>query len=389
VKNIFPKEIIENSVEVHRFEHQTKSKIIYGILMLSILSIAISLPFVYMDIYSSAKGIIKSEKEKNQISSLYSGKIIAIFIEENKYVEVGDTLLMIDNSIGNEKISLISDQIEETRTFIHDLTYLSNSRLLKLDSLQSFLYKKQYLQYAQKLRDLQTRYSKTKRDFIRQQKLFKKEVIAKVEYENSKYNLDLALNGLNHFKEQQRNQWQSELTQQNNKLKELRSNLSQYKNEQENYIIKASINGTIQNVKGLEIGNFITSGTSIAEISPDTDLIVECYVLPSDIGLLKTDSKVKFQIDAYNYNQWGLATGKIITINKDVTIVNNIPMFRVVCSIDQKQLQLKNGFKGKLKKGMTLNARFFIINRTVYDLLYDKVDDWFNPGKLKNLYSEN
>ncbi len=389
MKQIFPKEIIENTIEVHRFRHRTKSKIIYGILMLSIVSMGFSLPFVFIDIYSSAYGILKSEKERNQISSLYSGKITEIFIKENKFVKQGDTLLIIDHTVVKEKLSLISIQLEEKAVFIHDLKYLSNSKTLGIDSLHSFLYQKQYLQYAQKILKLKTRYIKTKRDYYRQRKLYEKDVIAKVEYENSKYNLDLTLSDLNHAKEQQGTQWQSELTRQNNLSKELLSRLSQYKNEQENHIIRASINGTIQNVMGLESGNFISSGTTIAEISPDTKLIAECYVSPSDIGLLKTNNEVKFQIDAFNYNQWGMATGKIISINKDITIVNNIPMFRVVCSLNQKQLQLKNGFNGQLKKGMTLNAHFFIINRSAFDLLYDKVDDWFNPGKLTNLYGEN
>ncbi len=384
MKQIFPKEIIENTVEVHRFKHSVKSKIIYGIVLLSVIGIGASLPFIFLDIYSSAQGILKSEKERNLISSLYSGKITCIFIKENKYVHQGDTLLIIDNTIGKEKLNLISSQLEETNLFISDLAYLSNTKKLSQDSLHSFLYQKQYLQYAQKLLELQTRYKKSKRDFNRQQKLYKKEVIAKVEYENSRYNLDLTLNSLNHFKEQQRNQWQAELTQQDNKSKELKSALSQYKNEQENHIITASISGTIQNIKGFEVGNFITSGTSIAEISPDTELIAECYISPSDIGLLKIDSKVKYQINAFNYNQWGMATGEIKTIGKDIVMINNIPMFKVICSLDQKQLQLKNGFEGKLKKGMTLNARFFIINRSVFDLLYDKVDDWFNPSKLNN-----
>lgn len=250
--------------------------------------------------------------------------------------------------------------------------------------MYSFLYQKQYLQYAQKHQELQTRYVKTKRDFLRQKNLYKKEVIARVEYENSKYDLDLALSGLNYFKKQQRNQWQSELTQLKDKIRELENTLSQYINEQDNYIITASINGTIQNIKGLEVGNFISSSILIAEISPDTDLIAECYVSPSDIGLLKTGSNVKFQIDAFNYNQWGMASGKILSISKDISMVNNIPLFKVICSLNQKQLQLKNGFEGKLKKGMTLNVRFFIANRTAYDLLYDKVDDWFNPSKLNN-----
>ncbi|MCF6222857.1 MAG: HlyD family efflux transporter periplasmic adaptor subunit [Flavobacteriaceae bacterium] len=384
MKQIFPKEIINNSVEVHRFKHSIKSKVIYGIVLLSIFGIGASLPFVFLDIYSSAKGILKSEKERNQIASLYSGKVTSVFIKENKYTQQGDTLLIIDNTIGKEKLNLISNQLEQTNLFINDLTYLSNTKKLIRDSLNSFLYQKQYLQYAQKLLELQTRYKKSRRDFKRQQKLYKKEVIAKVEYENSSYNLDLAFNGLNHFKEQQRNQWQAELTQQKNRSIELKSTLSQYKNEQENHIITASVNGTIQNLKGLEPGNFITAGTVIAEISPDTDLIAECYISPSDIGLLKIDSTVKFQVDAFNYNQWGMATGEIKSIGNDIVMINNTPMFRVVCSLDQKQLQLKNGFEGKLKKGMTLNARFYISNRSAFDLLYDKVDDWFNPSSLNN-----
>ena len=101
-----------------------------------------------------------------------------------------------------------------------------------------------------------------------QQKLYKKEVIAKVEFENSKYSFELALNELNHFKKQQSNQWQAELTQQNNRSNELKSSILQFNDEQRNYIITASIKGTIQNLKGVESGNFISSGTVIAEIRP-------------------------------------------------------------------------------------------------------------------------
>jgi HlyD family secretion protein len=204
---------------------------------------------------------------------MYSGKIKTIFIEENKYVQQGDTLLTIDNTAAKEKLALLDYQLKETVKFLHDLKYLSNTKNLSLDSLHSFLYQKQYLVYTQKLRELLTRHIKTKKDFTRQQKLYKKEVIAKVALENSKYNFELALNKLNHFKKQQRNQWQSELTQQNNKLNELKSSVSQFKKEQKNYIVTASISGTIQNLKGFETGNFISSGAPVAEISTDTDLI--------------------------------------------------------------------------------------------------------------------
>ena len=48
--------------------------------------------------------------------------------------------------------------------------------------------------------------------------------------------------------------------------------------------------------------------------------------------------------------------------------------------IDEKHLKLNNGVKGELKKGMTFTSRFLITERTLYQLLYDKVDDWVNPA---------
>tara|TARA_R110002073_G_scaffold220418_1_gene380525 strand:+ start:5418 stop:6566 length:1149 start_codon:yes stop_codon:yes gene_type:complete len=381
MKQIFPNEIIENTIEVHRFKNKVSSKIIYSIIIISLIGTFAALPYIYIDIYASATGLLKAKKERNKLSSLYTGKIQSISIEENQIVKEGDTLLTIDFTVGLEKIKFLKQQLSETSIFVHDLTYLSKTKNLKKDSLRSFLYQKQYIQYEQKLRELQTRYAKNKSDFERQDKLFKKNVTAKVEHENSKYHLDLSLNDLLYYKKEQRHQWQSELTQQNNKVKELKSTLLQYKEDQNNYFIKAPIKGTIQNLIGLEIGNFISAGSPIAEISPNTSLIAECYMNPSDIGLLRTGTQVKIQVLAFNYNQWGMATGKIITISNDVLIINEIPMFKITCSIDQTELKLKNGFKGKLKKGMTINARFRIANRSAFNLLYDKVDDWFNPNK--------
>jgi HlyD family secretion protein len=47
--------------------------------------------------------------------------------------------------------------------------------------------------------------------------------------------------------------------------------------------------------------------------------------------------------------------------------------------LDNKQLHLKNGFAGELKKGMTVQARFVVIKRSLWQLLFDKIDDWVNP----------
>lgn len=125
---------------------------------------------------------------------------------------------------------------------------------------------------------------------------------------------------------------------------------------------------------------------ALGEITPDTSLIAEIYVTTGDIGLLRTGMPVRIQVDAYNHNDWGVATGKIESISTDVIMNDGQPLFRVRCSIDQTYLQLKNGFQGELKKGMTFQARFIVNRRSLFQLLYDKVDDWLNPAWSENEY---
>ncbi|MFM7431195.1 MAG: secretion protein HlyD, partial [Flammeovirgaceae bacterium] len=86
------------------------------------------------------------------------------------------------------------------------------------------------------------------------------------------------------------------------------------------------------------------------------------------------------QVDAFNYNQWGMATCKVIAVPQDIKLIDNKPVFEVRCSLYKDFLQLKSGYKGFLKKGMTLQARFIVTERSLWQLLYDKIAEWVNPN---------
>jgi HlyD family secretion protein len=45
-------------------------------------------------------------------------------------------------------------------------------------------------------------------------------------------------------------------------------------------------------------------------------------------------------------------------------------------------MQLQSGYKTHVSKGMTLTTRYIISRRSLYELLFDKVDDWINPKQL-------
>lgn len=167
-------------------------------------------------------------------------------------------------------------------------------------------------------------------------------------------------------------------------LKNFDGTIAKIKVEENNYVVLSPISGTIENFTGLQVGSFVTASQPIATISPEDNLIVETTVSPDDIGLIKKNQLVKFQIDAFNYNQWGLLEGKVVDIDKNITLQENQAFFKVRCGLKTKTIQLKNGYKTKVSKGMTLTTRYIIARRSLFDLLFDKVDDWLNPKIITN-----
>ena len=209
--------------------------------------------------------------------------------------------------------------------------------------------------------------------------MFEDDVIPKMEYLRVENRYEVALSQVQFAKEQYHNKWQIEQNRLKLKNVDLKNSINQLEKEKKQYIIKAPVSGTISQFSGLQIGSFITMGQTIAFISPNEDLIVECYISPSDIGFIKEGQNIVFQLDAFNYNQWGLAHGKVKEISNDISVINEKVVFRVRCSIEEQYLQLKNGYKGYLRKGMTLTGRFYLTKRNLWQLLFDKVDNWMNP----------
>lgn len=379
-KEIFPKEILDDSVEVHQFTHSTRSKVIYGIFLALILSLLVALPFLYVDVYVSARGIVIPEEKRISIAPIQSGRVVFVDMTNNQNIEKGDTLVVIEDPVFDEKWSLLTTQIERTTMLVSDIEHLL-ARRVTIKSLQSSEYKAAFALYRQGLFDLQTKFQKVSKDHERDSLLFSKGVISRVDYEQSQYKVDLSTNDIGQWKRRHASDWQIELAQQRQLLTELQSSQKQLEDSKDNNLIIAPTSGTLLEVVGLDTNSVIHAGQRIAEISPSSDLVVECYLAPTDIGYLQPGNPADFKIDAFNYNQWGMAHGQVITIGEDVELIDNNPIFKLRCSIENPTLRLKNGAEGKLKKGMTLTAQFVLTERSLFDLLYDKIDDWLNPSQ--------
>jgi len=151
------------------------------------------------------------------------------------------------------------------------------------------------------------------------------------------------------------------------------------------YYIIAPISGFIIKYSGVKSGNFLMSGQSFGEITSNDNLLVESYISPVNIAYIQKNQEVKMQVDAFDYRQWGLLQGKVVEIGSDIITIKDTPFFKVLCQIDKDYMSLQNGHVGYLKKGMTLTCRFELAKRSLFQLLFDKVDNWINPKIINEI----
>lgn len=375
MKQLFPIEIQESTVQNHWTKRHTKSKIIYLVIIITLLIVCISLPFIYVDVSSQSRGTIRTPHENNSLQSAINGEIVEIQMYENKSVVKGDTLICLKTDEQDEQIVRLIQRQEENNQFITDI----NTLLLGGNNMTTPKYQTEKAQYIAKISEHNVSINQAKKEYLVSKSLYEKGVESKFDYDQTESRFRAQESQLSLFKQQQKATWQAEKTRLEYENRDLLSQLQQIEKRKNQYVITAPITGNIIQFTGLKEGNFISAGQTIAQISSGDSLIVECYVMPNDIGYIHLGQEVQLQMDAYNYQQWGLLSGKVVEIISDVVQIENQVFFRVRCSLNKTYLELPNGYKGNLKKGMTATTRFFLTRRSLAQLLFDKIDNWMNP----------
>jgi len=379
MSQLFPPEIIENTVECYHACISTRSKAIYGLILVMIMLVFVSLPLVQVDISSQSRGVIRSPYENTTIQSALYGEVISYRMLENKTVQKGDTLIILNSDKLNEQTALANRKMQENDLFISDIACLLSA---KYNQLLTPKYRGEYYRYQAKLNEQQISVNYLRKELATQKSLVEQKVISNFDYLQSKNNYEKANEQLKALEQDYQTNWVAEQTTLNQQNNELASSIKQVEKEKQQYVILAPMSGSLVQVAGFQKGNFISPGQNLAYISTNNVLLAECYIAPSDIGYIRQNQSVTFQFDAFNYRDWGMMQGKVSQMLNDVVLIDQKPMFRVRCALDKNSLQLKNGYQGNIQKGLTFTARFKLNRRSLWQLLFDKVDDWLNPKIL-------
>ncbi|MBO6587331.1 MAG: HlyD family efflux transporter periplasmic adaptor subunit [Gracilimonas sp.] len=378
---LFPKEIFEQTTQSLSVRHTVSSQILYTATLCFLAGLFVSLPFIQVDVSVKSDGMIRANTERQVLKTAVSGIISEFRIKENNLVQKGDLLVSIDSEEIEQSLEYNRQRQSLLRNYIWDLKSIKRKLSESVEiSLSTSLYHSEWLAFEQEKNDLEASVHNIESEYNRQKQLFDKQLISQAELEQQTFQLESEKRRLELLHRSKLNSWQQELDNFEQELKRLQAELTQLKKEKERHSLYAPVDGVIQNVAGISENSMIYVNEKIAEISPNTALIAELYVSARDIGLLKEGMQARFQINAFDHNQWGSLYGSISEISNDVIVIQDQPVFLVRCKLNQDFLELPNGYKGNLKKGMTLQGRFTVTERSLFQLLYDNVDDWLNPA---------
>jgi HlyD family secretion protein len=350
------------------------------------LSTFLALPLIKVEVAVQARGTFQSSLQRNAVVSSAAGRLEQLMIKENQKVKKGEVLAIIRSENVHLEISGIQERLQLINEFSADLSKLIRINMdkeeLNIPVLISKFYQASFFEFQTSFNNQHAIVQKQQRDFKRAQILFDAKSIAFAEYDEAEIQYKQGVANFELLKKRKKAEWEQELLNYEREKQNLNNQIDILQEQLDQFTILAGVSGTVIHVPNINVGDFIFANQKLGEISPDSSLLAVTYLSPADIAFIQKGQTVNFQVDAYNYNQWGLARGKVLDIADDLSLISEKEAgFLVTCAIEDRVLKLKTGHEGEIKKGMTFNGRFVIARRSLFELLYDKVDDWLNPGR--------
>lgn len=359
---------------------RTSYHVIYLAVIIAIAAALIASRFLYTDIFTRADGVIRPSTERAEIRAVVGGIIDSLLVKEGDIIHEGQTMVKIKDLQYAGRLKALDSEMEEYRRYLHDLRLLTGKEA-QAASLRSKVYSDQLGRHLSIQKEKRGVLDKLALELQVDTKLAEEKIISPKEFYDAGHRHRQAIDGYESFLREQQVAWQQDLAKYQLAVSQLESQRKQVLADASLLTIRAATSGVVQGVNDLYTGSYLQAGQLICTVSPENGLVGECYVKSRDVGLLYQGQPVRYQLEAFNYNYFGEMTGKVMSIDKDLSLLNNTPVIKLRCSFDSTVVHLKNGYTGRLRKGLNFQASFFIARRSCWQLLFDKLDDWFNPQR--------
>ncbi|MEM9878644.1 MAG: HlyD family type I secretion periplasmic adaptor subunit [Pseudomonadota bacterium] len=200
--------------------------------------------------------------------------------------------------------------------------------------------------------------------------------LAKLAAERAQAALDEAKSGIKAVTERFRAQAAAQLTEAQEELANIRSELPALRDRVSRSEIRAPISGTINTVSVSTLGAVVQPGETLVELVPVGDtLLVEAFIDPKDIAFIRPGQPAQVKLTAYDFSIYGGLEGIVETISADaVEQEDRSRSYRITVRTGSDSLG-KTGKDLPIIPGMVADVDVLNGKRTIMDYILSPIRD--------------
>lgn len=329
-----------------------------------------------MDDVVKANAVLRPTENISELKCLVNGEISLKNYTQNQNVKKGDLLLSVDYTSEQLELETIENQLIRYESELSDyqnlLEFIQNntspqdpSEHLK-NKIKSYV--SEYNKIDLQVKDIQNKYA-AENSMPESMRLPQKITELKNQLEQAEFSFS-------NWKNNQLLQINENINSYDEKIQTLKLRRTTLKRNIKNANLYASIDGSIDEILAMNVGDYVVGGTNILRIIPNENehLKAEIVLDASKIARLKTGQIVKLRFPGLPPSSFGQLRGTISLIPADITVSSNNPVFLVEADIPEPFLFANNGEKINLRSGLSAEARIIISRDSVMKMILRKLD---------------
>ncbi|MAJ90549.1 MAG: hypothetical protein CMD08_04675 [Flavobacteriales bacterium] len=348
--------------EIHR--PINKANTLYFFIIAVVVSFAIWGSIAKIDRSVMANGQITPNSKIQMITSIITGKLEKIYVEEGSYVKEGDPLFSID------ALETIAERDKTENLYYATLAKIG--RLKAESGIDKELFfdlevrenRPDYVEIETQIYNL----NKAELEITERQLSMSEDLYS----QGAESEMSLLISKQQLLK--RKNQILLELSEAEEILSNAKAVLPGHRLRAEQAVIKSPVKGTLTNVNIFTIGQLVESGSLLGEVVPDEeDLIIEARVLPEDSAFVQKDMKAFIAVTSYDQSIYGRMQGKVEKISANTRTDQNTGeiFYTATLSANFKEFSEKVG--GRIQPGMVIQASIVGDKRTVLGYIFSPV----------------
>jgi len=147
--------------------------------------------------------------------------------------------------------------------------------------------------------------------------------------------------------------------------------LAKLEKEVEGCVVRAHVSGTVV-VGELNVGDIVEPGKAVLAIAQNRGFRIDIAVPSSEMAGLEPGMTARIKLDAFDYQKYGTATGKILSISPDSQMKDQQVFYVVKILIEGREVG-RDKLRGPIKLGMTGQVEIVTGEERMLSVLLKKI----------------